>query len=88
MTGEKDGFMKMRDHRQGDTSVIMLKRFGEYVSLFLKIDEHQLIAASGEVTIQSFDLSHKKSDIQSEMYDGELNCAGTFRSGTKTVVGT
>ena len=79
MTGDEDGFVKMWDNRLGDTSVMTFKRFDEYVSSFLKID---LIAASGEGTIQSFDLRHKKPDIQSEMYDGELNCMGTVRSGT------
>ena len=84
VTGDEDGFVKMWDNRLGDTSVMTFKRFDEYVSSFLKID---LIAASGEGTIQSFDLRHKKPDIQSEMYDGELNCMGTVRSGTKLVVG-
>ena len=67
---------------------LCFKRFGEYVSSFLKIDEHHLIAASGYDTIQSFDLRHKMSDIQSDMYDGEVSCMGTFRTGTKLVVGT
>ena len=62
-------------------------RFDEYVSSFLHIDEHHLLAASGEGTIQSFDLRHKKPDIQSEVYEGELNCMGTVRSGTKLAVG-
>ena len=67
---------------------LCFKRFGEYVSSVLKIVEHHLIAASGDGTIQSFDLRHKMSDIQSEMYDWDLSCMGTFRSGTKLVVGT
>ena len=54
---------------------------------FLKIDDYHPIAASGEGTIQSFDLRQKKPDIQSEMFDGELNCMGTVRNGTKLVVG-
>ena len=77
----------MWDNRLGDTSVVTFKRFDEYVSSFLKIYDHHLIAASLEGTIQSFDLRHKKPDIQSKMYDGELNCMGTIRSGTKLVVG-
>ena len=66
----------------------MFFRFEEFVSSFLKIDSDHLIAASGEGTIQSFDLRQKKPDIQSEMYDGELTCMGTVRSGTKLVVGS
>jgi len=88
VTGDEDGFVKMWDNRQGDTSIMTFKRFDEFVSSFLKMDEHHLIAASGEGTIQSFDLRQKKPDIQSEMYDGELNCMGTVRSGTKLVVGS
>ena len=89
VTGDEDGFVKMWDNRLGDISVMAFKRFDEeYVSSFLKIDNHHLIAASGEGTIQSFDLRHKKQDMQSEMYDGEVNCMGTVRSGTKLVVGS
>jgi len=88
VTGDEDGFVKMWDNRQGDTSIMTFKRFDEFVSSFLKIDSTHLIAASGEGTIQSFDLRQKKPDIQSEMYDGELNCMGTVRSGTKLVVGS
>jgi len=88
VTGDEDGFVKMWDNRLGDTSVMTFKRFDEFVSSFLMMDEHHLIAASGEGTIQSFDLRHKKPDIQSEMYDGELNCMGTVRSGSKLVVGS
>ena len=83
MTGDEDGFVKMWDNKLGDTSVMTFKRFDGYVSSFLKIDKHHLVAASGEGTIQSFDLRRKKPDIQSEMYNGELNCMGTVRSGTK-----
>eukprot|EP00092_Neocalanus_flemingeri_P023196 GFUD01025153.1.p1 GENE.GFUD01025153.1~~GFUD01025153.1.p1 ORF type:complete len:471 (-),score=144.87 GFUD01025153.1:1127-2539(-) len=88
VTGDEDGFVKMWDNRLGDTSIMTFKRFDEYVSSFLKMDENHLIAASGEGTIQSFDLRQKKPDIQSEMYDGELNCMGTVRTGTKLVVGS
>jgi len=70
------GDVKMWDNRLGDTSIMTFKRFDEFVSSFLKMDEHHLIAASGEGAIQSFDIRQKKPDIQSEMYDGELNCMG------------
>ena len=88
VTGDEDGFVKIRDNRLGDTCVMTFKRFDEHVSSFLRIYDHHMIAASGEGTIQSFDLRQKKPDIQSEMYDGELNCMGTVRSGTKLVVGS
>ena len=64
------------------------KRFDKYVSSFLNKYEHHLIGASRGGTIQSFEPRHKKPDIQSEMYDGELNCMGAIRSGTKLVAGT
>jgi len=89
VTGDEDGFVKMWDIRVSDSnSVMTYKRFDEYVSSFLKIDDKTLIAASGEGTIQSFDLRQRKPDIQSEMYDGELNCLGTVRGGDKLVVGS
>ena len=43
------------------------KRFDEYVSSFVKIDDRTLIAASGEGTIQNFDLRMRRPDIQSEV---------------------
>jgi hypothetical protein len=76
VTGEEDRFVKMWDNRLGDTSIRLSRGL---MSLSL--------AASGEGTIRSFYLRIKKPDIQSEMYDGELNCMGTVRSGTKLVVG-
>ena len=88
VTGDEDGFVKMWDTRQGDTSIMTYKRFDEYVSGFLKIDENTLLAASGEGTLQSFDLRAKRPDIQSEVYESELNCMSTVRSGTKLGVGS
>ena len=65
MTGDEDGFVKMWDNRQGDTSIMTFKRFNEFVSSSLKMDEHHLITASGDLR----DLRQKKPDIQSEMHD-------------------
>ena len=83
VTGDEDGFVKMWDNRQGDTIIMTCKRFDEFVSSFLNMDEHHLITASGDLR----DLRQKKPDIQPEMYDGEMNCVGNVRSGTKLVVG-
>ena len=88
VTGDEDGFVKMWDSRQPSTSVMTYKRFDEYVSSFLKIDDHHLIASSGEGTIQSFDLRQKRPDVQSEVYESELNCMTTVRSNSKLVVGS
>jgi len=88
VTGDEDGFVKMWDSRSPSTSVMTFKRFDEYVSSFLKIDDHHLIASSGEGTIQSFDLRQKRPDIQSEVYESELNCMTTVRSNSKLVVGS
>ena len=88
VTGDEDGFVKMWDSRQPSTSVMTYKRFDEYVSSFLKIDDNHLIASSGEGTIQSFDLRQKRPDVQSEVYESELNCVTTVRSNSKLVVGS
>ena len=45
VTGDDDGIVKMWDYRKGDISIMTFKSFGEFVSLFLKIDEHYLIAS-------------------------------------------
>ena len=60
------------------------KRF----DVFLMIDDNHLLVSSGEGTIQSFDLRTRRPDIQSEVYESELNCISTVRSGTKLCVGS
>jgi len=48
VTGDEDGFVKMWDTRVSDSnSVMTYKRFEEYVSSFLKIDDKTLVVASG-----------------------------------------
>ena len=89
VTGDEDGFVKMWDTRAGgDTSIMTYKRFDEFVSDFHKVDDHHLLAASGEGTIQSFDLRTKRPDIQSEVYESELTCMASVRTGTKIAVGS
>jgi len=88
VTGDEDGFVKMWDLRSSDsTSVMTFKRFEEFVSSFCKVDDKTLLASSGEGTVQSFDLRYRKPDIQSEVYNSELNCLGTVRGGDKVVAG-
>ena len=85
MMGDKDGFVKMWDSREDSgTSVMNYKRFDEDVSSFLKMDDNHLLASSDEGTIQSFDFRTKSPDIQPEVYESELNCMATVRSGTNT----
>jgi len=89
VTGDEDGFVKMWDTRAGgDTSIMTYKRFDEFVSDFYKVDDHHLLAASGEGTIQSFDLRTKRPDVQSEVYESELTCMASVRTGTKIAVGS
>ena len=88
VTGDEDGFVKMWDSRQPATSVMTYKRFDEYVSAFLKMDDNHLLASSGEGTIQSFDLRTRRPDIQSEVYESELTCMASVRTGTKIAVGS
>ena len=75
--GDEDGFVKMWDSREDSgTSVMNYKRFDEDVSSFLKMDDNHLLASSDEGT--------KSPDIQPEVYESELNCMATVRSGTNT----
>ena len=61
VTGYEDGFVKMWDSREDSgTSVMTYKRFDEYVSSFLKMDDNHLLSSSSEGTIQSFDLRTKR----------------------------
>ena len=38
------------------------------------MDDHHLLASSGEGTIQTFDLLPRRPDIQTEVYESELDC--------------
>jgi len=87
-TGDEDGVVKLWDYRT-EKSVMEHRKFEEFVSSFIVSEDGKtLIAASGEGTIQSFNLRGRRPDIQSEVYEGELNCMGSVRGGTKLVVGS
>ena len=89
VTGDEDCFVKMWDALEDSgSSVMTYKRFDEYMSSFLKMDDNYLLASSGEGTIQTFDLRPRRPDIQSEVYEPELDCMATVRSGTKLYVGS
>ena len=70
VTGDEDCFVKMWDALEDSgSSVMTYKRFDEYMSSFLKMDDNYLLASSGEGTIQSFDLRPRRPDIQTEVYE-------------------
>jgi len=87
-TGDEDGYVKLWDYRC-EKSVMECRKFEEFVSSFMVSDDGKtLVAASGEGTIQSFNLRGRRADVQSEVYDGEFNCMGSVRGGTKLVAGS
>ena len=50
-------------------------------------DLRTMVAASGEGTIQGFNLRGKKAELQSELYEGEMNCLGMVHRDSKLVCG-
>lgn len=86
-TGDEDGMVKLWDPRSGK-SVLECDDFTDIVKdLYVDKDCRLMIAASGEGTIMSYNLRGKKSDVQSEFYEGEMNCLAVVHHDSKLVCG-
>ncbi|XP_059080515.1 WD repeat-containing protein 55 homolog [Tigriopus californicus] len=86
-TGDEDGMVKLWDPRSGQ-SVLECDDFTDIVKdLYVDKDCRLMIAASGEGTIMSYNVRGKKSDVQSEFYEGEMNCLAVVHHDSKLVCG-
>ena len=64
------------------------RSFDDYVSaFFIDPDERNLVAASGEGIIQTYNLRGRKPTTQSEVYDGEISSFGLVHRDNKMVAG-
>ena len=63
--------------------------FNDAVTDFFHTDKdpNYMIASSAEGLIQGFNLSGKKPDVQSEVYEGEMNSMAIVHRDSKLVVG-
>ncbi len=88
-TGDEDGGVRLWDNRVGfDSPAVDLKPFDDFVSDFHADDDlRHLVASSGEGLLQSFNLRGRRADVQSEVYEGEMNCLERVRRGSKMVAG-
>uniref|UniRef100_A0A182W6P2 WD repeat-containing protein 55 homolog n=1 Tax=Anopheles minimus TaxID=112268 RepID=A0A182W6P2_9DIPT len=88
-TGDDDGMVKLWDLRQKD-AVFSLRPVEDFISSILSNDTQQkyLLMTSGDGLLTTINIAQRKMYVQSEPYEEELNCMGTFKRESKLVVGT
>ncbi|XP_035905346.1 WD repeat-containing protein 55 homolog isoform X1 [Anopheles stephensi] len=88
-TGDDDGEVKLWDLRQKD-AVFGLRPVEDFVSCILSNGQQQkyLLMTSGDGLLTTINIAQRKMFVQSEPYEEELNCMGTFKRESKLVVGT
>uniref|UniRef100_A0A6P7H0G3 WD repeat-containing protein 55 homolog n=1 Tax=Diabrotica virgifera virgifera TaxID=50390 RepID=A0A6P7H0G3_DIAVI len=89
-TGDDDGMIKLWDMREkSDKQIYKTKKNEDYISDMVTNDaKNYLVCSSGDGSIISIDLQNRKIHMQSEEYEEELTCLGTFRTETKLVSGS
>eukprot|EP00095_Tigriopus_kingsejongensis_P004957 maker-scaffold96_size378025-snap-gene-0.18 protein:Tk04957 transcript:maker-scaffold96_size378025-snap-gene-0.18-mRNA-1 annotation:"wd repeat-containing protein 55" len=86
-TGDEDGVVKIWDPRTSQP-VLECDILTDMVKdLHVDKDQRLMIAASADGTILNFNLRGKKSEMQSEFYEGEMNCLGVVHHDSKLVCG-
>ncbi|XP_050077591.1 WD repeat-containing protein 55 homolog [Anopheles maculipalpis] len=88
-TGDDDGEVKLWDVRQRD-AVFGLRPVEDFISCILSNGQQQkyLLMTSGDGLLTTINIAQRKMYVQSEPYEEELNCMGTFKRESKLVVGT
>jgi len=92
-TGDEDGTVKLWDKRlcSNMTKSVMEDSNsldGEVSDFFhTNQDPNYLVASSGEGIIQGYNLAGKKPDMQSEVYEGAMNCMAVVHRDSKLIVG-
>jgi len=89
-TGDEDGTVKLWDRRASEEkgAVMAEKPFDDFVSDFhADKDGKMLLAASGEGLLQAFNMRGRRLDVQSEVYEGEINCLAGVHRDSKVVAG-
>uniref|UniRef100_A0A182MZ01 WD repeat-containing protein 55 homolog n=1 Tax=Anopheles dirus TaxID=7168 RepID=A0A182MZ01_9DIPT len=88
-TGDDDGTVKLWDLRQRD-AVFSLRPVEDFISCILANQTQQkyMLLTSGDGLLTTINLLQRKLYVQSEPYEEEMNCMGTFKRESKLVVGT
>uniref|UniRef100_A0A182QCD8 WD repeat-containing protein 55 homolog n=1 Tax=Anopheles farauti TaxID=69004 RepID=A0A182QCD8_9DIPT len=88
-TGDDDGTVKLWDLRQRD-AVFSLRPVEDFISCILANQAQQkyMLLTSGDGFLTTINLLQRKLYVQSEQYEEEMNCMGTFKRESKLVVGT
>lgn len=87
-TGDDGGTVKLWDIRTKD-SIFALKEVEDFISQMLTNESKKLLlVTSGDGYLTTINIGSRKLFVQSEPYEEELHCMGTFRGNSKLVVGT
>jgi len=94
VTGDEDGTVKLWDKRQSSNMTKSVMEDSESLDdavtdFFHKNqDPNYLVASSAEGVIQGYNLAGKKADVQSEVYEGEMNAMAVVHRDSKLIVGS
>lgn len=87
-SGDDSGTVKMWDSRTKD-AIFSLKEIEDSVLSMLTNDAKKLLLiSSADGYLTTINLAARKLYVQSEPYEEELTCMGTFRGDSKLIVGT
>ena len=82
VTGDENGTVKLWDKRHSSNMTKSVMEDSESLDdaitdfFHTNQDPNYLIASSAEGLIQGYNLAGKKADVQSEIYEGEMNTMG------------
>ncbi|XP_013109763.1 WD repeat-containing protein 55 homolog [Stomoxys calcitrans] len=87
-TGDDSGTVKLWDLRTKN-EVFALKEVEDYITQILTNEAGKLLlVTSGDGYLTTLNIGARKLYVQSEPYEEELTCMGTYRGDSKLVVGT
>ncbi|XP_073833013.1 WD repeat-containing protein 55 homolog isoform X2 [Musca autumnalis] len=87
-TGDDNGTVKLWDLRTKN-EIFALKEVEDYISQMLTNEAGKLLlVTSGDGYLTTLNIGARKLYVQSEPYEEELTCMGTYRGDSKLVVGT
>uniref|UniRef100_A0A1I8MNJ5 WD repeat-containing protein 55 homolog n=1 Tax=Musca domestica TaxID=7370 RepID=A0A1I8MNJ5_MUSDO len=87
-TGDDGGTVKLWDLRTKN-EIFALKEVEDYVTQMLTNEAGKLLlVTSGDGYLTTLNIGARKLYVQSEPYEEELTCMGTYRGDSKLVVGT
>lgn len=87
-TGDDGGTVKLWDLRTKN-EIFALKEVEDYITQLLTNDAGKLLlVTSGDGYLTTLNIGARKLYVQSEPYEEELTCMGTFRGDSKLVAGS